>query len=946
MPKEFRTDEALKEAGAYAEMEAHFAYRRRGIIVAVAIALFTLPLVWPLTILFHPGVIDTTTGRSADWETRLAAANLYFSAIGQMLTLQLSPHDFFRPFFGDWIQGMISGLYPGQWIGPLAWAVTPVIIGLGLTAKNPYRKTPNIYGDARYANAKDIEEMSKRNLVGFDKSLFIVGKWREKGRKGEKMIRMGETLSILLLAPPGTGKSIGFIVPSTVELDRASLFIHDQKPELFDMTSGHRATVGPVFQIKWSAQDAPDGEWLNEEQVRLVNPGLLARDADGNPIRDDMGRYKTKPVFYPCWNPLSPKSMPGPGDRRDLYIERLVNVLCPDPKGGGDKFWTSKARAALVGLIQFLVAKVDYATHPQIKGGWDGIPAHWHGREASFPMLIDWLTEAQSQSDDGSDDPMRQMFKACVEEARRMDERFEQVLGTRVLNRAIAELVQLMNSPDKTRGSILQTADEALGPFKNAAVRQRTSSSDFAFYELRGMPVPEAKAREEEKVRKALEEGRIYKPRYAKEEFRPVTIYISVNLEDAKTFAALTGIFVDAANAYLVANGPNAIDDQGNQCGPYDFGFLLDEAPQLPKLDTVTNGPAVGRSKRVFYVIVGQDFGQFEEKYSKAEVETLKSTTAIKVVLTQNNENSAKQVAAMVGKTTIIKHSYSKDKGTPKKGVEGFVSDLLPKKDNVSESLEGVDFIRPSDVMSLPEGRHLVIVQNYANRPIYAWTPRFFETPSIAAKVYNLRSYTGPAPATPMPVHLMEAAAVRISQGRLAAQKQAELRQRAKDPRVVAVVSPEDLHGLTRSEFGERTAPGRAWSFAALDWPEDAAYLDIPEPDAILTTEDPAEAARFLQGGRTLAFDRPTFDRLNAWLQDGGQAPLPAELFVSLADRARDAGEEPGDSLYYLGHNGSSRQELPDDPSQVTPDLAFTWMVNIMSFVLGIEEQRRLFDFS
>ena len=946
MPKEFRTDEALKDAGAYSEMEAHFAYRRKGIMTAVVFAVLTLPFVWPLTILLHPGVVDTTTGASADWDARVGAVGMYFGAIWQMLTLQIPPSSFFSPFFGDWIKGMISGAFAGQWIGIVAWAITPFIIGVGLTAKNPYRKTPNIYGDARYADAKDIEAMSKRNLVGFDKSLFIVGKWREKGQKGERMIRMGETLSILLLAPPGTGKSIGFIVPSTVELDRASLFIHDQKPELFDMTSGYRASIGPVFQIKWSAQDAPEGEWLNEEQVRLINPDLLARDAAGKPIRDDMGRYKTKPIFYPCWNPLSPKSMPGPGDRRDLYIERLVNVLCPDPKGGGDKFWTSKARAALVGLIQFLVAKVDYATHPQIQGGWDGIPAHWHGREASFPMLIDWLTEAQSKFDDGSDDPMRQMFKACIDEARRMDERFEQILGQRVLNRAMAELVQLMNSPDKTRGSILQTADEALGPFKNAAVRQRTASSDFAFYELRGMPIPEARAREQEKVNRALAEGRIYKPRYAKEEFRPVTIFISVNLEDAKTFAALTGIFVDAANAYLVANGPNAIDDQGNQCGPYDFGFLLDEAPQLPKLDTVTNGPAVGRSKRVFYVIVGQDFGQFEEKYSKAEVETLKSTTAIKVILTQNNENSAKQVAAMVGKTTIVKHSYSKDKGPPKKGLEGFISDFLPKKDNVSESLEGVDFIKPSDVMSMPEGRHLVIVQNYANRPIYAWTPRFFETPSIAAKVYNLRSYSGPPPTTPMPVFLMEEAAKRAAQSRLAAKQQAELRQRAKDPRVVAIVSPEDLQGLTRSEFSEMAAPGRAWSFAPLDWPEDASYLTIPDPSTILTTEDPAEAARFLRGGRTMAFDRATFDRLNTWLQDGGQAALSADLFISLADRARDAGEEPGGSLYHLGYQGSTRQELPEDPSKVTPHLAIAWMVNIMCFVLGVEEQRRLFDIS
>src|SRR6185437_13831589 len=116
-------------------------------------------------------------------------------------------------------------------------------------------KTPNIYGDARWATENDIAEMERRNLVGPNGKLAICGKFKGK------LLRMHETLSLLLLAPPGTGKSVGFIVPCAVELDQASLFIHDQKPELHDMVSGHRAKLGPVFQLKWSAVDKPNGDW-------------------------------------------------------------------------------------------------------------------------------------------------------------------------------------------------------------------------------------------------------------------------------------------------------------------------------------------------------------------------------------------------------------------------------------------------------------------------------------------------------------------------------------------------------------------------------------------------------------------------------------------------------------------------------------------------------------
>ncbi len=235
-------------------------------------------------------------------------------------------------------------------------------------------------------------------------------------------------------------------------------------------------------------------------------------------------------------------------------------------------------------------------------------------------------------------------------------------------------------------------------------------------------PKPAARAREEAKRKAAQERGDTYNPRYARDEWDPITIYISINAEDAKAFATITGIFVDSANAYLVANGPNAIDDRGNQLGPNDFFFLLDETPTLPKLDTVINGPAVGRSKRVSYAIVGQDFAQIETRYSKAEVETMKSTTAIKVILSQNNETAARSISNMAGSMTYKKASYGrKEHGDP---ITKFLD--LKKEIITGENWEKRDFIDASFVMSMPVGKHIVLVQNFMNRPILSDTPRFF----------------------------------------------------------------------------------------------------------------------------------------------------------------------------------------------------------------------------
>jgi len=54
-----------------------------------------------------------------------------------------------------------------------------------------------------------------------------------------------ETLPVLALSPPGTGKTASIVVPTIVSCDRHSMVVHDEMG-LTEMTSGYRATLGPV----------------------------------------------------------------------------------------------------------------------------------------------------------------------------------------------------------------------------------------------------------------------------------------------------------------------------------------------------------------------------------------------------------------------------------------------------------------------------------------------------------------------------------------------------------------------------------------------------------------------------------------------------------------------------------------------------------------------------
>ena len=154
--------------------------------------------------------------------------------------------------------------------------------------------------------------------------------------------------------------------------------------------------------------------------------------------------------------------------------------------------------------------------------------------------------------------------------------------------RAAFELSSIANTPDKERGSILSTMDSGLIVFRNSAVRARTSQSDFSFMDVRGMKDPETG------------------------QYKPLNIYVCVSVEDARALGMITALLIEALSAWLVAHKPKGHTRDGKEIGPCDALFVLDEFPQMPKLQALIDGPAVGRGQRVSYLMIGQDLGQIK----------------------------------------------------------------------------------------------------------------------------------------------------------------------------------------------------------------------------------------------------------------------------------------------------------------------------------------------
>ncbi|MEE1029778.1 MAG: type IV secretory system conjugative DNA transfer family protein, partial [Alphaproteobacteria bacterium] len=554
---------------------------------------------------------------------------------------------------------------------------------------NPHSKDKFDEKSSRKANADDIKKMGTdyKNKEGLFKGFMMV-----LGYFKNKPLKMDETLSALLLAPAGTGKTQGVVIPTILGCDDVSMIINDPKPELKQITSAYRATIGPVFIMNWAARDEPE-----------------------------------RGIYYPAWNPLSPENLPDNAEERSTYIQVIVNSIIEE--NAKDPHWSNTARAALTGFINFIVSKVerakanDYFYH-RLKNGtfdaqdatvlmdyymtmtsdpnayaamsllqrgqlninnyvhvgtWGGLPSEWHGAEASIPMFLAWYVEGQikvaneieERKRQGDQmvmmaDPMKDFLTEAVNEARLYSYDSD----------AVSALINLSNTPDKERGSVISTMNAGLNIFRHPAVNKHTRHSDIHFTDVRGMIDPT--------------DGKM----------KPITIYLSMNVADAPAFSPITSMFIELLSKFLIANKPENIN-HGQKLGPYPALFVLDEMPTMNKLEAIIQGPAVGRGQKVSYLIVGQDISQIAEKYGDKAADTIIANTAAKVILRVNDPATAERFTRMIGK----KKTKKKEKGPDGKEVE------VDKEE---------DLFSPMDLMTLPKGKQLVLMQGYYNRPIEA----------------------------------------------------------------------------------------------------------------------------------------------------------------------------------------------------------------------------------
>lgn len=112
-----------------------------------------------------------------------------------------------------------------------------ILLGLMAIYYTGLTKEKNRYGSARWAVKRDLPKMGLNHKTG-----IVLGK------AGNDLIYLNEPLSVLVCAPPGTGKTSGIAIPTLLNA-RHSFIVHDPKGEIYDITAQFREKFSTIIVL-------------------------------------------------------------------------------------------------------------------------------------------------------------------------------------------------------------------------------------------------------------------------------------------------------------------------------------------------------------------------------------------------------------------------------------------------------------------------------------------------------------------------------------------------------------------------------------------------------------------------------------------------------------------------------------------------------------------------
>jgi type IV secretion system protein VirD4 len=454
------------------------------------------------------------------------------------------------------------------------------------------------YGDARWATTKDINNM---DIDMFAKDGMVLGIWQDK------FIRTNQTLSTVVAAPPGTGKTVAVAIPNLLTCSW-SMIVNDVKNELWELTSLHRQKFQKVIRF------APTEKGSS------------------------------------CWNPFN--ELPDSFGEQLIFLNRISSVIYPTTGDPDKDHWPLSARTlftffALVAIL----GNEDTGDNQDTVNNNDNQDAGDNddtgdtgdtGDNKDIEYNQDTSNNQDAVDNDNTIDIESSRDKLTFFSIRKTILSTEDIQGfaadyiddfkatsDKYLNNFIQENVNsILQFSEKEFGSVVSTTKTALEVFNDPYIQQSMATSDFNIRELR-----ESK----------------------------LTIYLSSNMKDSERVQPITRLFIELATVELLSDKPT--NDQ-------KVLILADEFVKMGKMTQLIKAPDLSRGQKLAVIFIMQSLSQPVEVYGAEVTKTLVSTTAFKVVFTQLSADTMKEISNLIGTETIKKANESRKNKFAGGGIE------------------------------------------------------------------------------------------------------------------------------------------------------------------------------------------------------------------------------------------------------------------------------------
>lgn len=309
--------------------------------------------------------------------------------------------------------------------------IAPFLITIIWWIMPKFKSLSEDYGSARFATTQDFQKMG----INYEKGL-VLGHF--KVGKEMKFIRATQPLSTLVVAPPGSGKTAGMIIPNLLSVPNSSVIL-DIKGELYQKTAGFR-------QSKF------------QNEIQLFSPFSWDNSLFFNPFDYSI----VKDMEYIHIKKLA---------------EQIASTIFVGEKGKENDHWIVSAKTMFVFFVEYFLQKDKHTTLAKLT-------------QAPKMDYIDYLIppfdeeawqEEKTSEDDGQDIERERDYEADTFAIWLKQTSHDESIDENTRNQARA----FSKAASNEFASIKSTYDTFMKVFSNPQVANATSKMSFSFDDLR-----------------------------------------------------------------------------------------------------------------------------------------------------------------------------------------------------------------------------------------------------------------------------------------------------------------------------------------------------------------------------------------------------------------------------------------------------------------------------